>query len=598
MAIMAADHNFHARYVETCRTSSHADPDLTAAWHAVSPESRNGVCERILGCMEPSSFKEKLGNAGAKGRVIQRSEFMVQFCHSTRLSVLSVMMRRLTLSPRVRTVSLLCPLCLILLGVNGTIKTPSHVSWATRFTNPRNIAHDGIGPHTIGVVSGLSPGDPALMAPLGSWVGQSSVVSPGSRIDLTTAIAPSSQTDRAVSLDVTPDTSIQARLTYNGLRPTEVELLMHKAKDLEDKKQFPEAYILYKEVIYGFEHFHGLTHFVTIKAILTFASFCISQDIFHEAEDILLKALEAAEAMGTAHSTALELKAYLGRSYTQLGRFGEGEILLKDAKNKIEAMYVDDPKSAFLETRAIDEHLITVYTTRDDFKAAEQEYLRLISKVKTHWVAHHHVSVDLRHNLAHMYQNWRMREEYHQLEFQPTLPCHRAEHNSLELIQLLEQYHEDSRTNNKILCQYDLLRLQYHEINEDEKLERLLERIENFLNRFQTVKAAGSAPLTAGLARSFEKLGMHHKDDWWYTHSQENVDDLHGPNSETAFGQRHQPWVIYLRRGLWPQAEVCFLRAQETASIVLSVDDPLRAKIAKLLRERVWIASCSKCMIR
>ena len=148
------------------------------------------------------------------------------------------------------------------------------------------------------------------------------------------------------------------------------------------QKQIPTALVLFKEAIDGFDRIYGLTHPTTIKVLSTFAYFCISQDIFDEAKDIILKALEAAEAEGTANPTTLELQALLDRSYTQLGCSEEGETLLVQARNKVEEVYADDTESAFFNVLVIVEHLIGLSASGGDFETAEQEYHLLISKAE------------------------------------------------------------------------------------------------------------------------------------------------------------------------------------------------------------------------
>ena len=72
-----------------------------AAKAAISINSINGMSGRILGRMKPNTLKKNFDNAGARGRIERRFEFMVKLYHSTKSTVLSVVTTRPALSLKV-----------------------------------------------------------------------------------------------------------------------------------------------------------------------------------------------------------------------------------------------------------------------------------------------------------------------------------------------------------------------------------------------------------------------------------------------------------------------------------------------------------------
>ena len=91
------------------------------------------------------------------------------------------------------------------------------------------------------------------------------------------------------------------------------------------------------------------------------------------------------------------------------------------------------------------------------------------------------------------------------------------------------------------------------------------------------------------LASSFEKAGMHHRADWWYRYVEEVLEHFEGPDDNETLNNDIRHGLFNLNRESWLQADVYLLRAQEKASAMLNVDDPLRKRIADCLRDRVWV---------
>ena len=401
-------------------------------------------------------------------------------------------------------------------------------------------------------------------------------------------------------------------LEWHGYGLAELQNLYHQATHLTERGEHERAHKDFLVALDGLETLFGPSHPSTIEALAAFVQFCSSQGFFDEAKDRMRKSLaDHQTSLGEQHPKTLRAMARLGHFCKLRRQYIDGEILLIKAKIGLESFYKLDPEELYLNTCDIAIDLFDIFQEQSDSDRAEEECISLISKLEVLGEPYQKPLKNAKHNLVHLYSDWlRQEPKFWSKEGPPLFLERTAPRQKFErlLLEGIESSENSPTTTARHLCNFELLRRQYHLLDEDVKLDSLLKRIEDII---RIVHGSGRQhcivenddesgedkllKLKSGLARSYAKLGNFQQAEWWFLYLQPEIESVHGVESEMAFKNIMHTAILYLDHDAWDEAKPLFLEAQVRAEKVLGKSDPVKRKIAICLAEQRCEPRCYEC---
>ena len=375
------------------------------------------------------------------------------------------------------------------------------------------------------------------------------------------------------------------------------DLCRHASKRAEDG-DIDNARIMFLEALDGLGSLVGSCHYVCIDALSSFVQFCLSHNLYDEAEDKMKKSLSDHQIeLGDHHEKTLQSAASLGHFFFLIEKNGNSEILLTRAKTGLYNLYKSNAESVLLNTLEINEDLIEIYTRYGEYTKVVQELLHMIEISKAAEGPHGIRVLHYKHELAHLcIQRLDSDGSENKGYLLQSGPFIQVENLLLEAIESVRLMNHDG------LCMYELLREWYHTRNEDAQLREFLARIEsdiNFVPKHPVTQERMKmlCQLQIGLGHSHAKLGNFKQAEWWYLHVQPEIEQRFGAESYETFKNIVHTAIMYLRQDQWGDAEPLFRHALRLAEVVLEQGDPKSTRIAQCLITQEYEDGCPCCGI-
>lgn len=344
--------------------------------------------------------------------------------------------------------------------------------------------------------------------------------------------------------------------------------LQSRASDLAEEHRHTESHPMFVEALDGLEALMGPTHTMTILALNSFVTSCISQGCFHDAESRLQKSMKDHHSeLGNANPKTYQSIARLGSYYKRQKRYGESEKLIRHAIKGLESVYSFDLEAQFNSTNNSVVELIKIYCMNYDFENAENECLQLIAKSEALKGPYQRRCLEFKHYLSHIYEHYVWHSlVYRNNNFLKDPPLHKFEQLLLELI---DDSEERSASIAITACSFELLLWQYFKQNQVDKLESLLDRAGSKVKSVPGLSSIMDLPtmedvraLKTDIPTPFSEVGKHGEAERWFTHLQRQIEDAFGEGYRRYFQTLMLQALDDLKQGLWEQAEPLLLGAQ------------------------------------
>lgn len=325
---------------------------------------------------------------------------------------------------------------------------------------------------------------------------------------------------------------------------------------------------------------------------------------FIEAADRLHKShRDHSDNLGQTHVRTWQSLIRLGTFYMDRGDRNEAYHMLFNARQGLLAAFKDDPEQATNYTRAVTGHIVSILRDQKNFLAAEGEIKMAIERTEAAGVLHEDIILDLRHDLAHLYNN----DTWHHLAQQGRLPYptrNRVEPLLLEGISSFGKRKDHATFYRQYLCSLEQLRIFYERTFQHEKLPELLAQIENYLTtpKFTLSEAESTQSLGSmkGVALSYDTLKEYGQAEWWLLRRQEqiNMAPSLGPTSFEAVTNQMQLAELYEHQQKFDERRLALGQAQLLARDALPEDHEFHAYVANLLNGiRTADTRCPTCLV-